>query len=337
MQSQSCLYKKPIIETIVAEMKSASTSEIDYVSELTKIIDGVTTSYSTYDLSGIYARKIPGTLADSKLEKVLIHFNNPNPREGFLWETNTSGKYYFVELKKPKCSVYKIENNEIKEQYFDCLTILEIRENLRTETGGGTGAVTSVNEQTGDVVLTAEDIETTTTHTTIQANLERIDERIDAVDLTPENLAEVIVGSDEIVVDENPDDLTQLQVRLDQDVLKAVKVSAVSTSNIGITTSDGNTIIAVSNETINPDKHIQLMFEIEGAGIHYGGDCILHPATGDNVCFSMGRIDVNGSFKDFTATMDADGGVNIIIIGAVISDITSSNIKIHYLELYDIN
>lgn len=52
----------------------------------------------------------------------------------------------------------------------------------KASSSGGGGAVNSVNSKTGDVVLDATDIKITTTNTTIQQNIVRIDEEINRVE-----------------------------------------------------------------------------------------------------------------------------------------------------------
>ena len=150
-------------------------------------------------------------------------------------------------------------------------------------------------------------------------------------EITPEDIYENMKGGKGVVVDlaEGGD---KVEAHLDQDAVEAIYLTKIDTSDISIETADSNTVITVASGSV-PNKHVHLMFELEGSNIHFGSDCVLHPdhSTSGNVCFVVGRLDVNGSFKDYTAVLHTDGSVNINIIGATITDIPASNIHIHYV------
>lgn len=149
-------------------------------------------------------------------------------------------------------------------------------------------------------------------------------------EIDAESLYGLIQAGDGFIADLSEDE-TKVEMHLDQDVLDAISLKKIDTEDLSITTSDGNTIITIASGVISSSNHIHLMFEIEGTGIHFGSDCILHPySTGGDVCFVSGIIDVNGSLKDYTAVLDSDGTVNINILDAEITDVTASNIKVHY-------
>lgn len=316
----STLYKKPIIETIVSELKSASTEQIDYLSILTNILDGVVTSISKYDLSGFVANKMPATIS-SKLVKADIHFNNPTPKRGFLFN-RSNNSYWFVELKQPKCTVYKLENNEIKEQYNECLTILEIRENIREGAGGGgTGAVSSVNGKTGEVVLTTADIKTTTTQTTIQANLERLDERIDDEGLNLENLQDILIGDTGISVDEGEAGTEQedkLVVRIDGNYKQSLD-TAINTAAKALVTPTtaptGNTLVGIGTGREQTQIYLGTGLTLTGDTSPYtlsasgaSGDTKLyrHILGSINLYEHFGTQEVKGSISNFSMILAND-------------------------------
>lgn len=140
------------------------------------------------------------------------------------------------------------------------------------------------------------------------------------------------VGSKYIVVD-YAEDGTHLEIRLDQDVVDALVPREVNEEEMTITPDAAASTITFSMpDDVNYEhKHIHLMFEVEGSGVHYGGDVVVHPED-SSPCFSAGRLLVNGEFYDFSATIN-DGDVSIVIYELELG--ASDSVSIHYTVLLD--
>lgn len=95
-------------------------------------------------------------------------------------------------------------------------------------------------------------------------------------------------------------------------------------------TVDENGIISFQLSSANASKHIQLMFEVENTGVHFGGDAIVHPKD-DDVCTACGIVLTDGNYIHFQVTNNS-GLVAITFESQVVA--TTDTIKVHYKVLF---
>lgn len=139
------------------------------------------------------------------------------------------------------------------------------------------------------------------------------------------------LGSKHIIVDLDESG-EHIEIRLDKDIVDSIIPREVAQDDMTITpTSAASTISFLIADDIHYEgKHINLMFEVENSGVHYGGNVIVHPAD-ESQCFSGGRLLVNGSFKDFSATIDENGQISIVVYGVEFG--STDIVKVHYTVL----
>ncbi len=146
------------------------------------------------------------------------------------WLDTTTGKYYHA--------VYNITDINASLESVSMSLFESVEINFG---GGGSGAVDSVNGQTGVVVLTASDINATNTQS-IQANLERID------------------GEVESVIDSLADK---------QDAITSIELNGATTNTVTYDSTEGINIVGTgeinSTDTISTEFNIPI---IPGTGIN---------------------------------------------------------------------
>lgn len=241
----SVLLKKERLQKIVDAMSD------EEIATLKTIVDSNETPVVYKDINGgnypltegVYfavvkldqTKQAQGYVVFNDSECVLIAFNNSQ----YL-------KFYKLD---PANKTYEQLDNEDA-------TISDLRRVLFASAGEG-GAVSSVNEKTGDVVLKADDIDADN-HASIQDNLERIDERIDTF------VEDNIEGSETIVVDLNEDD-SKYEIRLDNDYKTKIDRALVSP----LSSPTDNALVGVDETNTQTQNYLGDGLELENSTSPY--------------------------------------------------------------------
>lgn len=121
----------------------------------------------------------------------------------------------------------------------------------------------------------------------------------------------ILLGSAHVVVNES-EDRKHIQFDLDQDVIDFIFPVEVPLSKIQHEVGETNTVVVIQPGVLDGDNHYQIIFEVEGAGTHYGCDFVVFPENAAQ-CIVSKLITINGEEETLYATMTSTGQVNITV------------------------
>lgn len=132
-------------------------------------------------------------------------------------------------------------------------------------------------------------------------------------------LAKLLIGSKHVVVDLTEDG-GRLQVRLDKGATDVVELKEIDEADITVDPdAQGGATIVTTDTYFDKEKTHHVIIEVEGAATHSSVSLDLCPYNED-VCFATGQINIGGSIKTVSASIQADGSLAAQIVSTELDE-----------------
>lgn len=125
------------------------------------------------------------------------------------------------------------------------------------------------------------------------------------------DVLDVLRGSDHITVDV-AEDGQHIVLDLDRDVLDFIFPFEIPTSAITHEVGETNTVVVINSDKIDAQHHYQVIFEVEGEGLHYGCDFVVFPENSAQ-CLISKLVTIGGEELTLYASMEDNGVINITV------------------------